>query len=434
MAELSLDDVLNIIEDGCPNEETGSEPRPSLAAAGRQRFGAGLRPGLLRHTKQKRTRNQRLKKKHSLLDQQAAEYNASGRSRGADHAFPGAANSFDRKVETGKGKWKRWTAPAVLRAGFSSESATSRQIASSIEGSGQKHAGRSRFVTASGILEGQNHGMAIVQQTGSQGGLDFWIRSLMFDESTLPLSLQHEAATATSVLCSHGHWTYGTSGDVTEEHVFRPPQALFPNMNASTMWNALSSGPGGFNTVCRARFQCTLTTCDAHAANVRLLRFLDQSLPQDHLFLPVLCVQHRTGNVIEQLSKLTGVLGGNFSVAKTLNKSNLLKALKQQVTRYVSEHLSILDCTPAAVLDEWKEAQAHAAQLVELCLCFDEDAVSHRAEENQNARSARPATREAAASRFLSFFNGPWTGGPQGVRMSRGCGEWLVWFWHVARP
>ena len=143
------------------------------------------------------------------MDQQANEYNASGRARGADHAFPASANDFERKTEKGKGKWKRWTAPAVLRAGFSSESATSRQIASSIEGGGPKHAGRCRFVTASAILEGQNHGMALVQQTGSQGSLDFWIRSLMFDESTFSLSLQHEAATATSVLCSHGHWTYG---------------------------------------------------------------------------------------------------------------------------------------------------------------------------------------------------------------------------------
>ena len=210
MAELSLDDVLNIIEDTHPNEETCSEPRPSNnRATARQRFGAGLRPGLLRHAKQKRTRKQRLKKKQSLVDQQANEYNASGRARGADHAFPASANDFERKTEKGKGKWKRWTAPAVLRAGFSSESATSRQIASSIEGGGPKHAGRCRFVTASAILEGQNHGMALVQQTGSQGSLDFWIRSLMFDESTFSLSLQHEAATATSVLCSHGHWTYG---------------------------------------------------------------------------------------------------------------------------------------------------------------------------------------------------------------------------------
>ena len=210
MAELSLDDVLNIIEDTHPNEETCSEPRPSNnRATARQRFGAGLRPGLLRHAKQKRTRKQRLKKKQSLVDQQANEYNASGRARGADHASPASANDFERKTEKGKGKWNRWTAPAVLRAGFSSESATSRQIASSIEGGGPKHAGRCRFVTASTILEGQNHGMALVQQTGSQGSLDFWIRSLMFDESTFSLSLQHEAATATSVLCSHGHWTYG---------------------------------------------------------------------------------------------------------------------------------------------------------------------------------------------------------------------------------
>ena len=100
MAELSLDDVLNIIEDTHPNEETCSEPRPSNRATVRQRFGAGLRPGLLRHAKQKRTRKQRLKKKQSLVDQQANEYNASGRARGADHAFPASAMTLskDRKI------------------------------------------------------------------------------------------------------------------------------------------------------------------------------------------------------------------------------------------------------------------------------------------------------------------------------------------------
>ena len=103
MAELSLDDVLNIIEDTHPNEETCSEPRPSNRATVRQRFGAGLRPGLLRHAKQKRTRKQSLKKKQSLVDQQANEYNASGRARGADHAFPASANDFERKTEKGKG-------------------------------------------------------------------------------------------------------------------------------------------------------------------------------------------------------------------------------------------------------------------------------------------------------------------------------------------
>jgi hypothetical protein len=41
-----------------------------------------------------------LKKKQSLVDQQANEYNASGRARGADHAFPASAMTLskDRKI------------------------------------------------------------------------------------------------------------------------------------------------------------------------------------------------------------------------------------------------------------------------------------------------------------------------------------------------
>eukprot|EP00435_Cladocopium_sp_Y103_P032202 s117_g8.t1 len=43
----------------------------------------------------------------------------------------------------------------------------------------------------------------------------------MFDESTCELSPQHEAATGTSVLCSHVYWTYRSSEGVAEEHVLQ---------------------------------------------------------------------------------------------------------------------------------------------------------------------------------------------------------------------
>ena len=117
MAELSLDDVLNIIEDTHPNEETCSEPRPSNRATVRQRFGAGLRPGLLRHAKQKRTRKQRLKKKQSLVDQQANEYNASGRARGADHAFPASANDFEQRQKNNIKRKSLKSRPAWVKKG-----------------------------------------------------------------------------------------------------------------------------------------------------------------------------------------------------------------------------------------------------------------------------------------------------------------------------
>ena len=79
------------------------------------------------------------------------------------------------------------------------------------------------------------------------------------------------------MLCSHGQLTFGFEGAdlVHDEHVIRPPTILFPEMNSVTMHKALNSGPAGFSEALSGKYVVTLTTSGAHAADVRLLRFVD---------------------------------------------------------------------------------------------------------------------------------------------------------------
>ena len=83
-----------------------------------------------------------------------------------------------------------------------------------------------------------------------------------------------------------------------------------------SMWSALSMGPGGYNDIrgVEADLAAVLTTCDAHKANIKLLKHLGSSLLSGAVLLPLLCVQHRTGNVLEQLTKFLGKLGGIFCI------------------------------------------------------------------------------------------------------------------------
>ena len=169
------------------------------------------------------------------------------------------------------------------------------------------------------------------------------------------------------------------------------------------MHDALSRASGGLDCTCEdVDMIATITTCDAHAANLRLLRFVEQQLPRQHLFLPHLCAQHRTGNVIEQLTKLTGTLGGNFSVSKVLNKANLLKALRKRVSDRVERDLAVLTEIPAPVVQEWRQAKENAKQLVDLCLSFQD--------EGDAPRDAREGSLRQAFHELLDFFDGPWTG------------------------
>ena len=116
---------------------------------------------------------------------------------------------------------------------------------------------------------------------------------------------------------------------------------------------------------------------DAHAANQRLLRHLEDLLPQHHLLLPILCAQHRAGNVVEQLTKLLGNLGGCFCISKVMNKRGCLASLRRQVSKVLSDRLVVWQSLPAGLQDEWAEGSRCARKLVTLCSAFldevDED-------------------------------------------------------------
>ena len=136
-------------------------------------------------------------------------------------------------------------------------------------------------------------------------------------------------------------------------------QSLCP-MNSSTMWRALSVGSGGYDEALnrfQSGFAAFLTTCDAHSANIKLLKFIGEKLPGPALMLPILCVQHRTGNVIEQVTKFLGNLGGIFCVSKVMAKSHLLAAVKNRVVDYLDQKLVVHSEVPAAVLSEWRESK-----------------------------------------------------------------------------
>ncbi|CAE7228120.1 unnamed protein product [Symbiodinium natans] len=399
---LDVDDILGVLQEAEVDVAASASARG--LGPGKK---SGLRPGLTpAEGSQKKAR--KLGKKEALLDQQARSYNASGRSKNEDYFFPLHEAGLQRPSFTGRGAWKTWSPAAILRAGFSFEKSTQRQVASSIEGAGQSHAASCRLVVAEAVMNGQGHGLKRLKECISQevksAKLLYAIRNMMFDESTFHLSLGNAVSASYSVLCSHAQVTYRFVGDtiIHDEHIARCPAILSPVMNSATMHAALSAGPAGFAQVLEGnvKYVATLTTSDAHAANVRMLKMVDQELGQNHLFLPTLCLQHRVGNIIEQLTKLLGNLGGNFSISKVLNKGNLLKALHDRVRDYFDERekFQILPETPPALLDEWCEGQLQARDLIQMCMSFDE------------SDPVRAGTLREAFQRFTNFFAGPWTG------------------------
>ncbi|CAE7538303.1 unnamed protein product [Symbiodinium sp. CCMP2592] len=401
---LDMDQILGIIEDVHAEGQTKQRDQVGTTEKRQKRSldNIGLGPGSAKKPRAK----SKLSKNQVFHDQQSRAYNASGRARNQDFHMPLHEFGLDRQPVGGRGQWRVWSSPAVLRAAFSSEKSTCRQIKDSIEGAGRRNSSGSRYVVAEAILHGQAVGIQKLQKPVSEDAeptkLAYAIRNIMFDESTFDL-LMNGVSASYSVLCSHGQLTYRLEDEdlVHDEHIFRSPAVLSPVMNSATMHAALSAGPGGFAQVFEGKYLATLTISDAHAANIRLLRFVDQQLcdDQNHFFLPSLCLQHRVGNIVEQLTKFLGNLGGNFSIAKVLNKGNLLKDLRAKADGHIARTLRVLKETPAALTEEWSQAQQEARDLIQLCMSY-----------NDTTDPIRSGTQREAFQRLADFFNGPWTG------------------------
>ena len=151
-------------------------------------------------------------------------------------------------------------------------------------------------------------------------------------------------AVTRSILCSHAQVAYRVGDEhgrlppihgpgVRDQHVIRPPQVL-PRYNAETVWQALCRLSGGLQEeeeAVPARFSVTLTSCDAHRANLKCLRKLHCHLPADHLLLISICTQHRAANCIEALTKAVGNLTGVLCLSKVFNYRNVLVHLRKHV-------------------------------------------------------------------------------------------------------
>ena len=144
-----------------------------------------------------------------------------------------------------------------------------------------------------------------------------------------------------------------------------------------------------------------LVTCDQASANMKLLRHLHATLPEPCFLLPMLCAQHRNGNVVERITKLLGILPGSYCFAKCSSKGRMFKDLKEAVKKQVQQDLIVLDAEPPGLQAEWSLSRVQATKFLELML-------QGLADDNDN-----PSERQGVTSRvqvFVEFFHGPWTG------------------------
>ena len=336
---------------------------------------------------------------------QARHANSTGRNRTNDFLMPSTIGQRQHApLRVGKGKWKSWTPEAVLRAAFAKENVAQRDVADQVDGASHGHASACRLFASQLILNGQREGLEqFVTQAlhDSHGELDFVVNNMIFDETELEINLHGYGIGAWSILASHAQRSFRVCGKTHDFDIIRLPVAL-PNKQATTMWGSLCTGEGGLwpgLSEIKAKKRAILVTCDAAPANLKLLGHLQVALDPKTLLLPLLCTQHRTGNVIERITKLLSLLPGTFAVSKTVRSGFVVRKLTEQVRSVLTQKLQVFDQVPPGLHQEWADAQLWARQILDLV----------KQGHDENSQTAK------ACDDFLNFFAGPWTGLVRGM-------------------
>ena len=392
-------DLQRLVEIAQEFEDNGGHrpgPRRGHGPGGRGRRRRLSRTTLLRLLGPKQRRQ---REKNETFKSQAGFANSTGRSRTNDFLIPSEAGSTARG-RSGKGRWKSWTPEAIQRAAFANENMAVRHTAEQVDGGSASHAMECRLFVSQLVLKGQQTGLArFLEQAKydtNQGEMQFALTNMIFDETELELNLHEYGQGAWSVLASHAQMAFRVNGHTHDFDFIRLPVAI-PNKQACTMWPALCAGDGGLwpgLSLVKAKLRAILVTCDAAPANIKLLKHLLCVLDDRTLLLPLLCLQHRTGNVVERVTKLLSILPGSYAVSKTLRSGFVVRKLTQCVRTVLAQKLQVLDQVPPGLQEEWATGQVTARQIFDLV----------------NAGEDEKGERKAACKELLEFFAGPWTG------------------------
>ena len=384
-----------------------------------------------RHCKTRRNmaaKNREIKMKTVQMKKQARaqmiRFNSRGMARTQDHVMvdPNQAMAkAGRPQVRGSGAWKCWTFESVCRAAFAAPDRTARSVVAD-SGGGPASAVTSRWAVARSICRWQSRVVKRLAAGSKQAGckLPFVITNNMFDATTLEVKCP--SPFLRSVFARHSQITWqNLDGVIQDMDIVQPPRVL-SHYTADVCWSALT-GEEYIGSILPstpvkplAQFYGTLTAMDSHSVNKKVLQSLLAKLPPASFHLATFCLQHKTGHVMEAVTKHLRIIGSCFCIAKQFHHGNFLESMKQKLRVIVEEELQVVkpgDVRAADLNTEFGKA------LLKQCFVH-----SHEDDEVQapgHAVSDQVCARQEDADKFAEFFPTLWRGAGPVLEEGRAC-------------
>ena len=356
------------------------------------------------------------KKKRGIMVKQARaqmiRFNRNGMARTQDYVMYDPSQSMvipGRAKVRGSGAWK-WTLESLCRTAFAAPDRSTRSV---IEGHGGSPASviSSRFVVARCICRGQSRAANRLAAVSKQPGckLPFFITNNMFDETQLEVLCP--SLLERSVFARHSQITWQSPGGAIQDmDIVQPPRVL-SRYTADVCWAALTGEEDVAsilpNTTVKpvAEFYGTLTSMDSHSVNKRVVKYLLAKLPPGSFHLATFCLQHKTGHVMEAVTKRLGLIGPCFCIAKQFHHGGMFDSMKNRLRVIVQEELQVLKPGDVGATDLNKE---FGKALLKQCFVhsYEDDEV----EGPGHAVSDQVRARQEIADKFVDFFPTLWQG------------------------
>ena len=358
---------------------------------------------------------------------QALQHNRRGNARTPDHLLMARGErSFFAPLTRSCGKqgatWKTHTPEAICKAVFT-DSHVSLAKRAGISGGTRTYARKCVLMVAN-ILDSASQKkrsdlkrpLALSQSAAVPSGFvvgdgdlrdDFQINNNMFDESQLWIRnidggknggsnkkrLYRVLATGTQVTRK------ALGGPIQDTDVWRTP-ATMQEYTASSCAGVLAQAhdsagliPSGDATP-KAKYFASLTATDSHAVNKLCSKWISMRHEQEDLrgneqperyHVASYCTQHKTGNVVQQVSDYLGIIRPGFALASCLATGHIAGKLDFDLRVVLEMELEIVD--PATTELDYPADQSFLRGLFEHCYIR---AIPHAvdAEAQENKRRA----------------------------------------------
>jgi hypothetical protein len=342
------------------------------------------------------------------------DFNNRGGARTFDHQMPiirdGAATCVPRPPR-GRGQYRSSTPQYICKMGFKPEEASLR-VMSKDHGGSAAHARGCGMVVSDMIMSRQLQLAKQRQAISHTQPYDFHITNNMFDETQLPVAGYGRGVKRQRVLGASSQVTWkAPQSSVQDQKIIRAPTVL-SRYTAATCVEAVGApdDPFGLHPVHDdarplAKFYGSLMSTDQHSVNVLTSKWVvqQQLAAGDNFFHAVCyCTQHKTGAVVEAVTKFLGLLSPSFCIAACLSYGNLAEDIEKNVRGILDEVLVVSDPAEMCYDETEERGVKFSKELMDQCYVCDAAQDQGEGDEDKVTRAVEKRRREA--KELLDFF------------------------------